>query len=62
MSDTETAWPWSVLGLKDTCSDPKDVRRAYAKKLKSIDPSADIDGFQALRYAYSRAFMPIRGH
>ena len=55
MSDTETAWPWSVLGLKDTCSDPKDVRRAYAKKLKSIDPSADIDGFQALRYAYSRA-------
>ncbi len=45
-------WPWSALGLGAMPPDASDIRRAYAKALKQIDQSKDIEGFANLRAAY----------
>ena len=50
----EAGWPWSELGLEGK-ADAKEVRRAYASKLKTIDQATDIEGFTALRTAYDVA-------
>ena len=50
----EAGWPWSVLDLPRD-ADSKDVRRAYARKLKAIDQATDIEGFSQLRSAYDMA-------
>jgi hypothetical protein len=55
----DTAWPWSVLGLERMPADTGDIRRAYARALKAIDQSKDIEGFAALRQAYEQG-MAIR--
>jgi hypothetical protein len=47
-------WPWSVLDLPGKSAEG-DVRRAYARKLKTIDQANDIEGFTALRMAYDFA-------
>ena len=44
------AQAWKRLGL-EPCSDERAVKRAYAAKLKSIDPDKDIEGFGKLRQA-----------
>ena len=48
-------WPWSVLELNPNGADKRAVKRAYAKKLKAIDPQEDAQGFQDLRTAYEQA-------
>jgi len=48
-------WPWSVLDLSPKDADARSVKRAYAKKLKAIDPQEDPQGFQNLRTAYEQA-------
>jgi hypothetical protein len=53
------AWPWSVLGLDKMPPTTGDIRRAYARALKGIDQSKDIEGFTALRAAYDRG-MALR--
>ncbi len=48
MNDVPQAW--AILGLNPT-TDQAEVRRAYARALKAIDPARDPQAFQALRDA-----------
>jgi hypothetical protein len=52
-------WPWSVLDLKRAPETTAEVRRAYAKKLKTIDQARDIAGFEDLRRAYEVALARL---
>lgn len=47
------------LGLGADC-DERALRRAYAKRLKQIDPGADPQAFQAVREAYEAAQVWLR--
>jgi len=51
----ESTWDFLLaLGLDETAG-VREVRRAYARRLKAIDPALDPGGFQALREAYEMA-------
>lgn len=52
---------WGLLGLKRT-ADVTAIRRAYAARLKAMDPDADPDGFAALRGARDRALRWARAN
>lgn len=47
-------WPYAALGCEPG-ADPIAIKRAYAKKLKSVRPDDDPEGYQALRHAYEVA-------
>ena len=57
----DAGWPWSVLGLPAIPPETSDIRRAYAKALKQIDQSKDIEGFANLRAAYVRGLAIREG-
>jgi hypothetical protein len=46
--------PWQTLGV-EPYADKRAIKRAYAKKLKSVRPDDDPEGFQRLRAAYESA-------
>ena len=52
-------FPWSMLGI-DADADEPAVRRAYATKLKAMDPDVDHQGFERLREARDRALALAR--
>jgi hypothetical protein len=49
---------WDVLGISP-CDDPKAIRRAYAARLKKLDPDRDPSGFARLREALEWALAEI---
>jgi|HubBroStandDraft_6_1064221.scaffolds.fasta_scaffold182542_1 hypothetical protein len=54
---------WDVLGIAPT-ADPRAIRRAYAVRLRQIDPDRDLAGFarlrQALEWGLAQAAQPAR--
>jgi hypothetical protein len=50
-------WVWAELGIPPS-DDPREIRRAYARRLKAIDPDRDRDAFQRLRRAFETALAP----
>lgn len=48
--------PWSVLGL-EAGAETRDIKRQYARLLKSARPDDDPEGFQRLRHAYEAALQ-----
>ena len=45
---------WQILEIEQT-SDKREIKRAYAKRLKSTRPDQDPEGFKELRAAYESA-------
>lgn len=51
--------PWKLLGLKPG-ADRAEIRRAYARLLKSTNPEDDPEGFMRLRAAHDAALQQLQ--
>lgn len=51
--------PWTVLGLKPG-ADRAEIRRAYARLLKTTNPEDDPEGFMRLREAHDAALNQLQ--
>jgi hypothetical protein len=52
---------WDELGIAP-CDDPKAIRRAYAARLKQLDPDRNPQAFERLRRAFERALSGACGN
>lgn len=52
--------PWSTLELDPAVATAKDVKRAYAKRLKTCRPDQDPEGFRKLHEAYISALGELQ--
>ena len=52
--------PWSTLELDPAVATAKDVKRAYAKRLKTCRPDQDPEGFRKLHEAYTSALGELQ--
>ncbi|WP_370248900.1 J domain-containing protein, partial [Thalassolituus sp.] len=50
--------PWIILDIEST-ADKTVVKRAYLRKLKSVNPEEDQQGFMQVREAYDRVMALI---
>ncbi|MEK7950230.1 hypothetical protein [Luteolibacter soli] len=51
--------PWTTLGLDPAGATERDVKRAYAKLLKTCRPDQDPEGFRKLHDAYQAALYEV---
>lgn len=59
-SDSDPGFPWADLAITST-GDVGEIRRAYARRLKTVDAAADPTAFQVLRRAYEAALALAAG-
>lgn len=52
--------PWDILEIKKS-ADKNEIRKAYARLLKSKNPEDDPEGFKILREAYEQAIKSAAG-
>lgn len=52
--------PWELLELDPATATAKDVKRSYAKRLKTCRPDQDPEGFRKLHEAYSEALGQLQ--
>lgn len=52
--------PFIVLGIERAGASERDVRKAYARKLKSIRPDDDPEGFMKLRRSFEAARIVVK--
>jgi len=52
--------PWTTLGLDPAGATERDVKRAYAKRLKTCRPDQDPEGFRKLHDAYHAALLQLQ--
>ena len=50
---------WRELAISPS-TDEREIRRAYARRLKIVHPEDDPEGFQALRAAFEQALNHAR--
>ena len=53
------SWPHDLLGIS-TIADEREIKRAYARLLKSHRPDEDPEGFQRVNQAYQSALDELR--
>ncbi|WP_367873550.1 hypothetical protein [Luteolibacter sp. Populi] len=52
--------PWATLELDPAVATERDVKRAYAKRLKTCRPDQDPEGFRKLHEVYTKALFELQ--
>ncbi|WP_419902403.1 J domain-containing protein [Kiloniella sp.] len=61
-NESDLGWPYNILGFTQVPSEVKDIKRAYARRLKKIDQSQELQKFQELREAYEHLVYLARNN